>query len=260
MLIVLSPAKSLDFAPAPPEVPVTLPRLAGETASLSRVTRRLKARDLAELMDISPALADLNAARFKAFDPHASGDGTKQAVLAFNGDVYRGLDAATLDADGLAFAQGQVRILSGLYGVLRPLDAIMPHRLEMGTRLATRRGESLYDWWGTKIAKLLKADLEQAGGPLVNLASIEYFGAVDRKTLKAPVITPHFKEVKDGKTKIVSFFAKVARGSMARFAIDNRITDPAGLKDFDRDGYRFDPEASTSTDLVFSRPQPDPKS
>jgi uncharacterized protein len=259
MLIVLSPAKSLDFAPAAQGIPVSMPRLADETASLARVTKRLKARDLSDLMHISPALAALNVERFKAFDAHAQDEGTKQAVLAFNGDVYRGLDATTLDTDGLAFAQDHVRILSGLYGLLRPLDAIMPHRLEMGTKLVTRRGESLYDWWGSKIARLLKADMEATGGPLINLASIEYFGAVDRRALNAPVITPHFKEFKNGKAKIISFYAKAARGRMARYVIDHRITDVDALKGFNWDGYAYEAGTSTSTDWVFTRPQPDAK-
>lgn len=259
MLIVLSPAKNLDFNPPPASAPFTAPRLVSDASALGKVARKLKAADLSRLMDISPALAELNVARFKQFDANAAGEGTKQAMLAFNGDVYRGLNAATLDANGLAFAQSHVRILSGLYGLLRPMDAIMPYRLEMGTRLATKRGESLYDWWGTTISKLLRADMEATGGPLINLASTEYFGAVDRKALKTPIITPHFKELKDGKARILSFYAKAARGRMTRFAIDNRICDAEGLKAFDWDGYVFDPAASTSTDWVFSRPQPDPK-
>jgi uncharacterized protein len=210
-------------------------------------------------MHISPALADLNAARFKVFDPHADGEGTKQAILAFNGDVYRGLDANSLDGEGLEFAQSQVRILSGLYGVLRPFDVILPHRLEMGTRLSTKRGESLYDWWGSKIAKLLKQELAVTGGPLINLASTEYFGSVDRKVLKSPIITPHFKELKDGKARVLSFYAKAARGRMARYVIDHRVTDVEALKGFDWDGYQFDPATSTGTDWVFSRAQPEVK-
>jgi uncharacterized protein len=257
MLIVLSPAKSLDFTPPAGDVPVTLPRLATEAAALGKVARKLKASDLSSLMHISAALGELNAARFKAFDAHAQGEGTKQALLAFNGDVYRGFEAESLDAAGLAFAQAHVRILSGLYGLLRPTDLIMPHRLEMGTRLATRRGETLYDWWGPRIGKLLAADLKAlSGGPLINLASSEYFSSVDRKSLKSPVITPHFKELKDGQARVLGVFAKLARGRMARFAVDNAITDAEALKGFDRDGYRFDPALSGPSDWVFTRPQP----
>jgi uncharacterized protein len=260
MLLLLSPAKNLDFSPPPLEVPRTAPRLGADIAALSKVTARLKKAEIARLMDLSDALADLNHQRFQALDPHNTGDGTLQAALAFNGDVYRGLSARDLGGEDLAWAQDNVRILSGLYGVLRPLDVIAPYRLEMGTRLKTRRGNSLYDFWGPRIAQLIKADLDGHACPVViNLASTEYFGAVDVKALKARVVTCAFHEVKDGQSRILSFYAKAARGLMARYAIDHRITDPEGLKAFDTAGYAFDPAASKADTWVFSRPQPDLK-
>ena len=263
MLILLSPAKNLDFDPADPSVPVTEPRLTTQTRQLAAVTRKLKASDLTALMAISEQLADLNRERFRAFKADQVGAGTKQAVLAFNGDVYRGLQAQTMDSRDLAFAQQHLRILSGLYGLLRPLDQIMPYRLEMGTKLATRRGGDLYEFWGPRLSRLILQDLKTIGSrTIVNLASQEYFGAVDLKALKVPkatrVISPVFKEVKDGKARVLSFFAKAARGRMARYAIDHRITDAEHLLDFDWDGYRIDTDASTDTQWVFTRPQPAP--
>ena len=253
MLMVISPAKSLDFTPPDPHVPATAPAMAGDIAELAKVTRKLTKAHLKRLMDISDNLALLNYERFQAFDPESE-DGV-QAAMAFDGDVYDGLQARTLDRAGLAFAQQRLRILSGLYGLLRPLDVIQPYRLEMGTRLKTRRGASLYDFWGPRIAKALDEAAEGAGEPmLVNLASQEYFGAVDRKALKLPVVNCHFKEIKGGEpAKLISFYAKKARGMMARFAIDNRIDRAEGLKDFDVAGYVFDANASAAEDWVFTR-------
>ncbi len=252
MLIVLSPAKRLDFTEADPALPATERRFVEDTASLAKTTKRQSRADLRRLMSISDSLAELNQARFKAFDPE-SHDGI-QAAFAFAGDVYEGLKARELDDRSLAFAQDHVRILSGFYGLLRPLDRIQPYRLEMGTRLKTRRGGSLYDFWGDRISKCLNADAEAHKDPtVINLASQEYFGAVDAKALKLPVVTPHFREEKDGETRIISFFAKKARGAMTRFAIDERIETPADLKAFDRDGYHFDKTASTETDWIFIR-------
>lgn len=253
MLIVLSPAKRLDFTEPSHDVPATHRRFIDDTASLSRTARNQSQADLRRLMGISADLAKLNQARFKAFEPDALDAGI-QAAFAFDGDVYQGLDARTLDKAGLAFAQDHLRILSGLYGLLRPLDRIQPYRLEMGTRLKTRRGSSLYDFWGDRISKQLNADAEGQSDPgLVNLASQEYFGAVDARALKLPVVTPHFREEKDGESRIISFFAKKARGTMARFAIDERIETASDLKAFDRDGYRFQKAASTETDWIFTR-------
>ena len=256
MLMVISPAKSLDFTPPNPHVPATAPAMAGDTAELAKVTRRLTRADLRRLMDISDKLALLNYERFQAFDPE--GEDGVQAAMAFDGDVYDGLQARTLDKAGLAFAQRRLRILSGLYGLLRPLDVIQPYRLEMGTRLKTRRGASLYDFWGPRIAKALDEAAEGAGERvLVNLASQEYFGAVDRKALKLPVVNCHFREQKGSEpAKVISFYAKKARGLLARYAIDHRIEKHADLKAFDSEGYRFQAGASSDTDWVFSRPQP----
>ncbi|MDE2488382.1 MAG: peroxide stress protein YaaA [Alphaproteobacteria bacterium] len=257
MLIVLSPAKALDFTAGPDTAPLTAPQLLDQTTELAKATRRLTARDLKRLMSLSDNLAKLNRERFQAFDP-ASEEGV-QAAFAFNGDVYAGLKARTLDKKSLVWAQDHIRILSGLYGVLRPLDAIQPYRLEMGTRLKTRRGESLYDFWGPRIAQALN---EAAQGhkdrTLVNCASGEYFGAVDRKALKLPVLTCRFLEEKDGEARMISFFAKKARGLMARWAVDHRIETAADLKGFDAEGYRFVASASGDDEFTFSRPQPAP--
>jgi uncharacterized protein len=256
MLILLSPAKNLDYSPSELDLPRTQPRLSDDIAALAKVTAKLKRADIAKMMHLSDKLADLNWHRFQAFDPALDGDETLQAALAFNGDVYQGLSARTLEKAEFAWAQNHVRILSGLYGVLRPLDAIAPYRLEMGTKIETRRGNNLYAFWGARISKLLTADLASANDPcVINLASKEYFGAIDKKALKARIVTCHFKELKDGEARVLSFYAKKARGMMARFAIDNRITDPEGLKAFNVEGYGFDPNMSKKDDWVFTRPQ-----
>ncbi len=259
MLIVLSPAKALNFAAGPESAPLTLPQMADQTAELAQTTRKLRAVDLKKMMGLSDSLAQLNRERFQAFDP-ASEDGL-QAAFAFNGDVYAGLKARQLDRKALSWAQDHVRILSGLYGVLRPLDAIQPYRLEMGVRIKTRRGGSLYDFWGPRIAEALN---EAAQGhkdrTLVNCASEEYFGAVDRAALGLPVVSCRFLEEKDGEARIVSFYAKRARGMMARYAIDNRIERVGDLRGFDVDGYRFQPGLSSDDTFIFSRPQPLPPS
>lgn len=259
MLIVLSPAKALDFTAGPDWAPVTTPELRDDIAELAKVTAKLKAADLKRLMDLSDNLAKLNRERFQAFDPKSE-EGV-QAVFAFNGDVYAGLEGRTLDRKGLAYAQSHVRILSGLYGLLRPADVIQPYRLEMHSRLKTPRGQSLYDFWGDRIAKSLNAAVHgHKERVLINCASGEYFGAVDRAALAMPVINTRFLEEKDGEARIVSFYAKRARGLMARYAIDNRIEKAADLKAFDVQGYRFAPELSTEEELTFQRPQPAPPS
>jgi cytoplasmic iron level regulating protein YaaA (DUF328/UPF0246 family) len=256
MLMILSPAKNLRFEGAP-DAPLTTPALKADIAELDRATRKLRKADLKRLMDPSDALADLNHARFQAFDP-ACEDGV-QAAFAFNGDVYQGLMARELDRKALAWAQDHLRILSGLYGVLRPLDAIQPYRLEMGVPLKTGRGRTLYKFWGANIAEALNAAGTGHKDPvLVNLASQEYFGAVDLKALALPLVTCHFKEEKAGEMKPISFYAKRARGLMARYAIDHRIEAAAGLKDFDKADYRFRADLSDETNWVFARPQPPP--
>jgi cytoplasmic iron level regulating protein YaaA (DUF328/UPF0246 family) len=254
MILVISPAKSLDFT-AVPDAPATRPQFRGETASLARIARKLTRTDLRRLMDISDKLAELNVQRFRAFDAGAE-DGV-QAAFAFDGDVYDGLDARSLDAGALDWAQDHLRILSGLYGVLRPLDRIQPYRLEMGVKLRTPRGESLYDFWGEKIARTLRAAAEGHAEPvIVNLASQEYFGAVRPKALKRPVIACRFLEEKDGEAKIVSFYAKKARGMMARWAVDGRLERAEDLKGFDREGYRFRPDLSSADAWTFLRRYP----
>ncbi|HXQ10800.1 MAG TPA: peroxide stress protein YaaA [Caulobacteraceae bacterium] len=257
MLMVLSPAKKLSFAPAPAGLALTIPELTRDIAELAQVTRKLKRADLKRLMSISDALADLNYHRFQRFDP--AGEDGLQAVMAFAGDVYDGLQARTLDKKALAWAQVRLRILSGLYGVLKPLDALQPYRLEMGTRLKTRRGSSLYDFWRTPIAEALSRDAERRPDPtLVNLASIEYFGSVDTEALRVPYVTCHFKEhrVRGEAPQALMLFAKRARGLMARYAIDHRIERAEQLKAFDTAGYAFDPALSTGNDWVFTRQLP----
>lgn len=255
MLMVISPAKSLDFTPPERVLPLTTPQMKGDIAELAKATKRLRPRDLKQLMHISDKLAALNHERFQAFDPEVE-DGL-QAAIAFDGDVYAGLEARSLDKAGFDWAQDHLRILSGLYGLLRPADALQPYRLEMGVRLKTRRGHTLYDFWGPRIAKALNEAADGHADPtLVNLASQEYFGAVDAKALKIPRVTCHFKEEKDGELRVLGFFAKKARGLMARFAIDRRIDRAEDLKAFDVAGYRFAPERSGERDWVFARPQP----
>jgi cytoplasmic iron level regulating protein YaaA (DUF328/UPF0246 family) len=250
--MVLSPAKSLDFTPAPQGVGATTPAMAEDVAELAKVTRKLRKIDLKRLMSISDNLALLNHERFQAFDPESE-DGL-QAALAFNGDVYTGLQARSLDKGGMAYAQEHLRILSGLYGILRPLDVIQPYRLEMGIRLKTRRGSSLYAFWGDRIAKALNLAAEgQADPTLVNLASQEYFGGVDRKALTIPAITCTFKERKGDELKPISFYAKKARGLMARYAIDQRLDRAEGLKDFKLEGYGFEPALSSGEEWIFTR-------
>ena len=259
MLIVLSPAKSLDFDPAPEGAPATERGFRKDTEILSKTARQLSRRRLGEMMSISPDLARLNFERFQAFDPD-SDDGL-QAAFAFDGDVYVGLQARAMAAPALAWTQDHVRILSGLYGLLRPMDRIQPYRLEMGTRIRTRRGTSLYDFWGDRISKALNAAAEgHQDRTLVILASQEYFGAVDARALKLPVVNIRFLEEKDGEARVISFFAKTARGRMARWAAEQGLERARDLKGFDAEGYRFSPHASTETEWTFSRPQPPLKS
>jgi cytoplasmic iron level regulating protein YaaA (DUF328/UPF0246 family) len=254
MLVVVSPAKALNFDPAPVDLPATQPALLSQTRELMKTARHLSRTEIAGLMDLSDKLADLNRERFRAFRLKHSNDNAKQAALAFAGDTYRGLDAASLNRADLDYAQDHLRILSGLYGVLRPLDLIQPYRLEMGTRLATERGENLYDFWGERIAHALNRDLKGERAPvLINAASQEYFGAVKTRSLNARVVTPVFKEERDGVAKIISFSAKVARGMIARYIIENRLDRPEGLKDFARDGYRYRKDLSDEDTYLFVR-------
>jgi hypothetical protein len=254
MLFLLSPAKSLDYTPPAADVPHTQPLFVAQSAELIEVLRQQSPQQIATLMHLSDALSTLNVARYAAWRPKFTAKNAKQAVLAFNGDVYEGLDASTLAPDDLAWAQAHVCILSGLYGVLRPLDWMQPYRLEMGTKLATGRGSNLYQFWGSRIAGYLNERLAADKTPVVvNLASQEYFKAVDRKTLKARVVECVFEEGKGGQYKIVSFYAKRARGLMARFAATHQLTLPKQLEAFDLEGYVFAPAASESDRLVFRR-------
>ncbi len=252
MLVVISPAKALDFSPV--SLTSTEPAYRAEAARLAKTARGLTLGDLKKLMSISGDLARLNRDRFRAFQDEPLADAIKPAAYAFDGDTYTGLDVGTLSEDELRWAQGHLRILSGLYGLLRPLDGIQPYRLEMGSRLKTRRGKNLYDYWGESLSKeLVRLGAEAGTEILVNCASQEYFGAVDNKALKLRVITPQFMEVKNGEPRIVSFFAKQARGAMARYIVDNHLTDPEALKDFGAGGYAYDPDLSEGDRLVFLR-------
>lgn len=260
MLLVISPAKALDFETPPVTSTHTQPDFLDDAAELISVLRDYSPAQVAELMSLSDALASLNVARYASWSRPFSPANAKQAVLAFNGDVYEGLDAESLSAEDLAWAQDHLRILSGLYGVLRPLDLMQPYRLEMGTRLATDKGRNLYQFWGSAIAGYLdqRAAADKAGktrqGPvIVNLASEEYFKSVDRTALKTPVVACVFEERKGDGYKIVSFMAKRARGLMVRYAASIRATRVEQLKGFDLEGYRHVPAASGPDRLVFRR-------
>jgi len=260
MITLLSPAKKLNFDPAATSLDVTAPVLKQDMVELAKVAKTQSASDLKKLMHISDNLAELNAVRFKAFNLDGKSNSAKPAGLAFDGDVYWGLEAKSMSDKDLAYAQDHLRILSGLYGVLRPMDAIQAYRLEMGTKLATKRGNSLYEFWGSTIAETLNSDLDSHNDTtIINLASNEYFKAVDRKTMTHPVITAKFLNVKDGKARALMYYAKFGRGLMARWIMQNRIDRAEGLKDFNLDGYKLDKKASSETELVFTRPQPAPK-
>lgn len=257
MLVVISPAKRLDWAER--DVAVTAPDFQDDAVRLAKTARNLTLGNLKSLMHLSDDLARLNRDRFASFEQAPDPDATRPAALAFAGDTYQGLEAATFDAEQMAWAQDHLRILSGLYGILRPLDAIQPYRLEMGSRLKTRRGANLYDYWRDGLSKALNTQAQEVGAEvLVNCASQEYFGAVALKALKLRVITPAFMEGKnDGKEpKIVSFFAKKARGAMARHIIQNRLKDPESIQGFDMGGYFFQQKLSTVDRPVFVRPYP----
>ncbi len=254
MLILLSPAKSLDFQSPPHIAQYTQPAFLEQSASLIRQLRRLSPADIATLMTLSDALARLNFHRYADWHLPFSPDNAKQAALAFDGDVYDGLDARTLSADDLAFAQRQVRILSGLYGILRPLDLMQPYRLEMGTQLANEAGKDLYAFWGERLLTAINDELAGMARPVVvNLASEEYFKAAVGKKIAGAVIQPVFEDWKSGRYKIVSFYAKRARGLMTRYAVQNRLLEPEGLKNFAEEGYAFAPDASDATRWVFRR-------
>jgi hypothetical protein len=255
MLAVLSPAKKLDWNRTVPGLRSTTPALEKDTIELLESARQLSATDLGRMMHLSPALSKLNFERFRELQgPATKNDRSRMAALAFDGDTYQGLRAWEFDRPALEFAQAHVRILSGLYGVLRPLDAIEPYRLEMGVKMDTGRGRSLYEFWGDRIAKRLDKDAKGHEHPLiVNLASTEYFSAVRAPKLRVPVLNCVFKEIRGGTAKVIGFSAKRARGMMARYIVEHRIEEPEALQGFDSAGYRYDPKSSNATDWVFSR-------
>lgn len=254
MLFLLSPAKTLDYASPVPDLPHTLPAFLEDSERLIEVLRRKSPQQLATLMEISDPLAALNAARYQAWTPKFTARNARQAILAFDGDVYDGLQARQLQPADLEWAQQHLRMLSGLYGVLRPLDWMQPYRLEMGTALKVGSAANLYQYWGSRIAEHLNGLLAADKTPVVvNLASQEYFKAVDRKALRARVIDCVFEEWKPGGWKIISFSAKKARGLMARYAIMKRVETPRKLENFNLEGYAFDPAASHAERLVFRR-------
>ncbi len=256
MIILLSPAKTLDFETTPKTKIHSQPELLTDSAELIESLAKLGPKKVSSLMGISDKLGQLNAERFGQWHTPFTPDNAKQAVLAFKGDVYTGLEAETFKADDFKFAQKHLRILSGLYGVLKPLDLIQPYRLEMGTAFKNARGKDLYQFWGEEITDTLNSSLKSLkADTVVNLASNEYFRSVQPKALNANIITPVFKDEKNGKYKIISFYAKKARGMMAAFIIKNRITDVKDLKKFKTAGYKFSKEESNDKELVFTRPE-----
>ncbi|HEY0285684.1 MAG TPA: peroxide stress protein YaaA [Pseudomonas sp.] len=254
MLMVISPAKTLDFETPPTTHRFTQPQYLDHSQELITQLRELTPAQIGQLMHLSDKLSGLNAARFGSWNPAFTPENAKQALLAFKGDVYTGLQAETLSEADLDYAQIHLRMLSGLYGLLRPLDLMQPYRLEMGTRLANSRGKDLYAFWGTRISEWLNEALaEQGDDVLLNLASNEYFSAIKRSALNARVIDTEFRDLKNGQYKIISFYAKKARGMMSRFVISQRISHPNDLKQFDEQGYRFNSEQSKPDKFVFLR-------
>jgi cytoplasmic iron level regulating protein YaaA (DUF328/UPF0246 family) len=257
MLTVISPAKTLDFATPPGTREATQPQFLTRAAALVDDARALDPEAIRALMGVSAGIAELNHRRFMNWAVPFTPDNARQSLLAFKGDVYIGLDAPSLSAAQLDFAQQHLRILSGLYGLLRPLDLMQPYRLEMGLAFTNRGGKNLYEFWGESITKALNAQLHKCGAPvLVNLASQEYFRAVQAKALDAEVITPVFKERKGDQYKVISFFAKRARGKMARFILEHELTEPEGMKKFKADGYRYNKAQSSAREWVFTRDTP----
>lgn len=256
MLTVISPAKTLDFDTPPTTRKATQPQFLQRSADLVADARAMSPQDIRALMGVSEKIAELNHARFMNWGTPFNLDNAKQSILAFKGDVYTGLEAQTLSSAQLNFAQKHLCILSGLYGLLRPLDLMQPYRLEMGLKFPNSGGSNLYEFWDDSITRALNTLLKKSGSRvLVNLASNEYFKAVQPGALDAEVITPVFKDLKGDKYKIISFYAKKARGQMARFIIDNELNDPAGMKKFKTGGYRYSKAESTARELVFTRDQ-----
>ena len=258
MLMVISPAKTLDYTSPLATEDFTQPRFLDQSSQLIEILRQLSPNELADLMKLSDKLAGLNVARFTEWQPDFNLDNARQAILAFKGDVYTGLDAESLSAEDFQYAQQHLRILSGLYGVLRPLDLMQPYRLEMGTKLDNAAGRNLYEFWGEQITESLNQCLvEHNTDVLLNLASNEYFKAVKPKQLKATLINVDFKDIKNGQYKIISFYAKKARGMMARYVIEHKIDSVAALRNFNTQGYYYSAEQSKPEHLVFLRDQPE---
>jgi len=254
MLMVISPAKTLDYESPLATEKYTQPELLAASQQLIDIARQLSPAQIASLMSISDKLAHLNAERFNDWQADFTPDNARQAILAFKGDVYTGLDAGTLEDDDFTFAQQHLRMLSGLYGVLRPLDLMQPYRLEMGIKLSNPQGKDLYSFWGDQLTKVLNDALAAQGDDvLVNLASDEYFKAVKPGSLKGRIVKPVFLDEKNGKFKVISFYAKKARGLMTRYIIRNRLTSVEQLKAFDTDGYFYDEAGSSADELVFKR-------
>jgi uncharacterized protein len=254
MLALISPAKTLDYESALPTDEHTLPRLLEHSQELIDFCRKLSASEIASLMSVSEKIAQLNTARFQDWTPEFNFGNARQAIFAFKGDVYTGLDAYSLKHNNLNFAQQHLRMLSGLYGFLRPLDLMMPYRLEMGTKLQNSRGHNLYEFWGDLITQQINQELtEHQHNYLINLASDEYYKAVQENKIQAAIIKPIFLDQKNGKYKIISFYAKKARGLMARFIIENQLTKPEDLKAFNSEGYYLDTVNSSAKELIFKR-------
>ncbi|OEY65026.1 peroxide stress protein YaaA [Marinobacter sp. X15-166B] len=256
MLMVISPAKTLDFDSPLATENYSQPVFLDDACELVDQLKQLEPHQISQLMKISAKLGELNADRFQSWQAPFTPDNARQAALAFKGDVYTGLEAETFSEADFSFAQQHLRILSGLYGLLRPLDLMQAYRLEMGTRFENTRGKDLYAFWGSQITDELNRQLAADDGVLVNLASNEYFKSVQKKQLQGRLITPHFKDWKSGQYKIISFYAKKARGLMCRYAIQNQITQADDLKGFDTDGYRFSVEQSDADNWVFLRNEP----
>lgn len=256
MLLVISPAKTLDYDTPAKTRTCTVPDYLDDSRQLIERARRYSALDIAELMQVSMKIAELNFERFAAWHTPFTAENAKQAVLAFKGDVYSGLDAQTFSAADFKFAQAHLRILSGLYGLLRPLDLMQPYRLEMGRKVDTERGSNLYQFWGATITEGLNRQLKKLRTPyLINLASNEYFKSVKPRQLNGEIITPEFKDWKNGQYRMFGVYAKKARGQLSRFVIQNRLTDPQAMKAFDRDGYSFNEHLSSGNKWVFTRRQ-----
>ena len=256
MLIVISPAKTLDYDTKPKTKTFTLPDYLEDSQLLIDRARQWSALDIAELMQVSMKIAELNFDRFESWHTPFTPENAKQAVLAFKGDVYTGLDAESFKAADFKFAQKHLRILSGLYGLLRPLDLMQPYRMEMGRKVDTERGKNLYEFWGEKITDGINQQLKKLKSPyLINLASTEYFKSVKPKLLDGEIITPEFKDWKNGQYKMLGVYAKKARGQLSRFVIQNQLTDPEAMKEFNVDGYSFNEELTSGNKWVFTRKQ-----